>query len=145
MMARVARTRGRQVLAAGGLTLAIALVTVIAGNSSAVAAESTVGLGSATGFAVLAGSTITNTGDSLISGSIGVSPGSAVTGFPPGRVTNGSTHTADAVAAQAMADLTDAYIDAAGRTPMTAAGVDLGGRTLVGGVYGTPLSGSPGL
>jgi len=81
MTARVARTRGRQALAAGGVALAVAVVALIAGNSSAVAAEPTVGLGTATGFAVLAGTSITNTGGSVISGSIGVSPGSAVTGF----------------------------------------------------------------
>ena len=136
MMARVAVMPGRRVLAAGGLLLAIALVAVVAGNGSAVAAEPTVGLGTATGFAVLAGSTITNTGPSLISGDIGVSPGSAITGFPPGRVANGITHAADAVALQAQSDLTTAYNDAAGRTPATAAGVELGGLTLVGGVYG---------
>jgi hypothetical protein len=59
----------------------------------------------------------TNTGPSRISGNLGVSPGSAVTGFPPGLVSNGTIHSADGVAADAQSDLTTAYNDAAGRSP----------------------------
>jgi hypothetical protein len=98
-------------------------------------------LGTAGSFAVLAGSTITNTGASRISGSAGVSPGTAVTGFPPGLVFNGTIHSADAVALQAKTDLTTAYNDAAGRSTTSAVTADLGGRTVVPGVYtGTTLS-----
>ena len=71
-------------------------------------------LGTADGFAVLAGSTITNTGTSVITGDLGLHPGTAVTGFPPGTV-NGAQHVTDAVAQQAKTDLTTAYHDAAGR------------------------------
>ena len=61
-------------------------------------------------------------------------------GFPPGAV-GGTIHAADAVAAQAQADLTIAYNDAAGRSPTEIITADLGGRTLVPGVYsGTTLS-----
>src|SRR3984893_16427921 len=60
-------------------------------------------------FPVLGGSTVTNTGASHISGNVGVSPGSAITGFPPGTVTNGSLHANDATAKQAHADLAAAY------------------------------------
>ncbi|HEV7145408.1 MAG TPA: ice-binding family protein, partial [Pedococcus sp.] len=66
----------------------------MAGPADAAAAP--VGMGTAGSFAVLAGSTITNTGASRISGSAGVSPGTAVTGFPPGLVFNGTIHSADA-------------------------------------------------
>ena len=59
----------------------------------AVAATAPVGLGTAGSFAVLAGTTVTNTGPSIISGNLGVSPGTAVTGFPPGIVINGTVHT----------------------------------------------------
>ncbi|MDP8938267.1 MAG: ice-binding family protein, partial [Actinomycetota bacterium] len=95
-----------------------------------------VGLGTAESFAVLAGTTVTNTGPTTISGNVGVSPGTAVTGFPPGIVTNGTIHAANAVAAQAQADLTTAYLDAAGRTPCTPLPSALGGGQVLGpGVY----------
>lgn len=95
-----------------------------------------VNLGTAFSFAVLAGTTITNTGPSTISGNIGVSPGTSITGFPPGTVINGVIHAADAVALQAQSDLTTAYNAAAGLPPNTdLTGQDLGGKTLVAGVY----------
>ena len=92
-------------------------------------------LGSAATFAVLGSQTVTNTGPTVVSGDLGLSPGTAVTGFPPG-VVNGNTHAGDAVAAQAKLDLTTAYNDAAGRTtaPITVAG-NLGGQTLPPGLY----------
>lgn len=110
------------------------------------AAQPPVGLGTATSFAVLAGSTVTNTGPSVISGSLGVDPGTSVVGFPPGVVDNGSIHATDAAAAQAQADTTTAYNDAAGRGPAAAITSDLGGQTLVAGVYSGPtlaLTGTP--
>ena len=66
-------------------------------------------LGTAQSFAVLGGSTVTNTGPTVVEGELGVSPGSAVTGFPPGIVVGGTIHTADAVAAQAQVDVTTQY------------------------------------
>jgi ice-binding like protein len=94
-------------------------------------------LGTAASFWVLAGSTVTNTGSSVISGSVGVSPGSAVTGFPPGTVVDGTIHAADAVALQAQSDDVAAYNNLASR-PITVnlTGQDLGGKTLIAGVYG---------
>src|ERR1700680_938 len=82
----------------------------------------------AASFGVLAGTTVTNTGTTVINGNVGVSPGSAITGFPPGIV-NGATHAADAVAAQAQVDDTNAYNVLAGR-PITTnlTGQDLGGK-----------------
>jgi Ice-binding-like len=87
-------------------------------------------------FGVLAGSTVTNTGSTVINGDVGVSPGSAITGFPPGIV-NGTIHAADAVAGQAQIDATSAYNDLASR-PITTnlTSQDLGGKTLIAGVYG---------
>jgi hypothetical protein len=92
-------------------------------------------LGAAAGFVILGGSTVTNTGASALTGDLGVSPGTAVTGFPPGTM-SGSTHAGDATSAAAMAALTIAYNDAAGRTlaPVTVAG-NLGGLTLPPGLY----------
>ena len=94
-------------------------------------------LGTADPFAVLAGSTVTNTGPSLVNGNLGVWPGSALTGFPPGVVTApGVIHLADAVALQAQSDVTTAYNQAAGQPcGTTLTGQDLGGLTLVSGVY----------
>ena len=87
-------------------------------------------------FAVLGGSTVTNTGPAVVTGNLGVSPGSAVTGFPPGIVTGGSIHAADAVAAQAQSALTTLYNQLAGTTCNTdLTGQDLGGLTLIPGVY----------
>ncbi|MBA2390645.1 MAG: DUF3494 domain-containing protein, partial [Geodermatophilaceae bacterium] len=119
------------VLAAG----TVAAMVVLAGfaGMSAAAAEPSVALGTANAYAVLAGSAVNNTGPSVINGDLGVHPGTAVTGFPPGLV-NGAVHAADAEAAQAKSDLVIAYNDAAGR-PSTAVATELGGRTLFGGVY----------
>jgi len=66
------------------------------------------GLGTTSTFAVLAGSTITNTGFTVLNGNLGLSPGTSVTGFPPG-VVNGAQHIADGVAATAQNDLTTLY------------------------------------
>ena len=92
-------------------------------------------LGTAASFAVLAGSTVTNSGATVVTGDLGVSPGTAVTGFPPG-VLNGSMHAGDTAAAQAIADLTTAYNNLAGRTlgAILVAG-NLGGQTLSPGLY----------
>jgi hypothetical protein len=94
-----------------------------------------VALGTAGNFAVLAGSTVTNTGLTSITGDVGVSPGSAITGFGPGIIV-GTQHVANPTAALAILDLTTAYNDAAGRTlcPVSKTG-NLGGQTLAPGLY----------
>jgi hypothetical protein len=109
---------------------------LIAGGSLASTAQAaSVPLGTADSFAVLGGSTVTNTGPSVINGDLGVSPGAAVTGFPPGTVTAGAVHAADAVALQAKNDLVTAYNDAAGRSSTATISADLAGSTLTPGVY----------
>jgi Ice-binding-like len=124
---------GRGVRTSGLLAVAwlVAMASLVGG---ALAAQAPVGLGTADSFAVLAGSTVTNTGPSTVNGDLGLSPGTAVTGFPPGTV-NGTIHAADAVAGQAQTDLTTAYNDAAGRTPPASVSGDLAGLTLAPGVY----------
>jgi type VI secretion system secreted protein VgrG len=93
-------------------------------------------LGTAESFAVLGGATVTNTGATTVAGNLGVDPGSAVTGFPPGLVSNGSIHVADAVAGQAQSDVTTAYNTLAGQAcDFDLTGQDLGGMTLIPGVY----------
>jgi len=134
-MIRLARAGYVRRSFAVGTTASVVILTWVAGTSQAWAAQPTVGLGTATSFAVLAGTTVTNTGPTKISGDLGVSPGKAVTGFPPGQVTNGVQHKGDATALRAKNDLTTGYNDAAGRTPATVAPNDLGGKTLAPGVY----------
>lgn len=86
------------------------------------------------GFAVLAGSTVTNTGPSEILGDVGVSPGSAVVGFPPGRV-YGMIYAANAISTQGQADLASAYNILAGLPAGNVVAGDIGGQTLQAGTY----------
>lgn len=92
-------------------------------------------LGTAGSFAVLAGSTVTNTGGTAVTGDLGVAPGSAITGFPPGTV-SGTIYANVAPATTAQGDLTTAYNAAAGLTTgaITVSG-DLTGLTLAPGLY----------
>ena len=117
------------------LSLALAAPVILMLPATALAATDP-GLGGAGFFAVLAGTTVTNTGPSWITGELGVAPGSAVTGFPPG--TSGVQHKGDSVATTAQTNLTAAYTNAAaqpcaGTNNFT--GVNLGGKNLVPGVY----------
>ena len=112
----------------------VALVVLIWPSTAFAATDP--GLGTAGNFAVLGGTTVTNTGPSWITGQLGVSPGAAVTGFPPGK--SGVQHKADAVALTAKTNLTAAFTNAAaqpcpGGNNFT--GVNLGNKTLVPGVY----------
>src|SRR6185503_12008209 len=127
---RVAINATKRILT--GLILAAA---VMFGRHDASATQPPVVLGSTTTFRVLAGSTVTSTGATTVNGDFGLSPGTAVTGFPPGTV-NGTIHAADSAAALAQADLTTAYNNAAGRTvgAIALAG-NLGGQTLTPGLY----------
>ncbi|MCE7083176.1 ice-binding family protein [Streptomyces sp. ST2-7A] len=116
------------------LAMVIAVVVVAVTPTRANALAQPVPLGTADSFAVLAGESVTNTGPSVITGDVGVHPGTAISGFPPGLV-NGTFHSADAVAAQAKSDLVVAYNNAAGQTSDAALPPDAGGLTLVPGVY----------
>ncbi len=117
-------------------TRGICLVLTSFWAHCAYASAINVDLGTADAFAVLGGSTVTNTGATTIHGNLGVSPGSSITGFPPGLVTGGTTHAADAVAMQAQNDLTTAFNMAAGEPcGNVLTGQDLGGLTLTPGVY----------
>lgn len=95
-------------------------------------------LGSAETFGVLGATTVTNTGATEVTGNVGVSPGSAITGFPPGVIIDGALHAADGTATQAHADLATAYTGFSGLASPPAnnlSGQDLGGLTLTPGVY----------
>ncbi len=93
-------------------------------------------LKSASAFALLAGTTITNTGPTVITGDVGLSPGSAISGFPPGVYASpGNPHVNDAAANQAKVDLTAAYLFLAGQPPGTAVAGNIGGTTRAPGTY----------
>lgn len=121
------------------LSLVFAVGLTFSFMGSAQAAAVSVPLGTARSYAVLAGSTVTNTGPSVINGDLGLSPGTAVTGFPPGLV-NGTIHAADAAALQAKTDLKTAYNVAAAEQPPHPVTGDLGGQTLTKGVYNSATS-----
>jgi hypothetical protein len=127
------RSATRAMAVAGGLSL-VAGTTLVGFANPAAAAEAKVNLGTAAPYSVLGSASVTNTGPSVLSGDVGLSPGSALSGFPPG-VALGTTHVNDANASQAQTDLVTGYNDAAGRTSTATVSGDLGGQTLVGGVY----------
>src|ERR1700683_3400360 len=128
------RASGKPSWLVPGFVLIVAMASLMGVRSSASAAMGPVPLGTAANFAVLAGSTVTSTGPTVINGDLGLSPGTSVTGFPPGQV-NGTVHAADSVALQAQADLTTAYNDAAGQPATATIPTELGGTTETPGVY----------
>jgi len=120
-----------------------AVVVTLLAASPASAAQAPVGLGAADAFAVLAGSGITNTGPTTITGDIGTFPTPSESGF--GSITvHGANHRGDTVTQQAKTDLVTAYLNAAGRSPANTLAVELGGRTLLPGVYASPTFGLTG-
>jgi len=124
---------GRLSFSSFAIVLATASLLLFASATPAAAQAS---LGTAASFGVLAGTTVTNTGSTTVNGNVGVSPGSAVTGFPPGAVIGGSIHMNDATAIGAQTDLTTAYNTVAGTACTTdLSGQDLGGKTLTPGTY----------
>jgi hypothetical protein len=112
----------------------LALTLLVTAGFATSAQAATVGLGTLDSFAVLGHTTVTNTGPSVITGDVGLSPGTSAPGFPPGMV-NGTFHINDSVAAKAQDDLTTAYNDAAGRSSTATVAADLAGQTLTPGVY----------
>ena len=125
------------------LISAVAIVS-LALSSGAKAVQLPVELGLTSDYAVLAGSGITNTGPTTVSGSLGADLGSSPTGTFTGSAdvtTTGTKFTADdAQTIAAQVDLTTAYLDAAGRTPINTVSADLGGQTLTEGVYNSASS-----
>ncbi|MHB1154294.1 MAG: ice-binding family protein [Eubacteriales bacterium] len=121
------------------IMVSILLISTIALPVTLLAADSPVDLLSTSSYAVLAGSAITNTGPTFISGeaggNVGLYPGTSFTGQEQVSITNGTVHVNDEIAIQAKNDLTTVYNDAAGRTPEITIPAELGGRTLTPGYY----------
>lgn len=112
------------------------MVALLCGASTA-QAQTAPSLGAAGSFAVLAGSTVTNTGPSVVGGDLGVSPGSSITGFPPGT-TLGAIDAGGPTAADAQTSVTtaaNALLAQACTTNFGPGNVDLGGQILTPGVY----------
>ncbi len=127
-------------------TAAMLAIAATLGSTATAAIVATVPLGTAANYSVLAGSTVTNTGASTLDESLGLWPGTSITGFPPGLVNPpGTTDTTNAAAQQAESDLTAAYVDAAGRPLDATTTADLANLTLQGGVYAGPSKGALGL
>jgi len=124
------------VRATSGTIFGTATVTVIASPP-----PSSINLGTASTYGILAGTTVTCAGaPGTVNADVGISPGAAITGFPPCTVT-GNTHLADAPAAQAQLDLTTAYNTLAGLPCGTVVGTaNIGGTTRAAGVYCSPSS-----
>jgi hypothetical protein len=138
----LSRARASVTLIAFGLALpALALAAPLATAADVV----DVPLGTASGYSVLGGTTVPDPGSSVPAGSVGLSPGSTVTGFPPGSVTQPAIIDTTPAADQAQSDLTTAYVDAAGRPVTATTTADLVGLNLSPGVYSGPDKSALGL
>ena len=124
----------RKTVSVGAASGVLLLAGAIMLQQSPAFAATPVNLGTAGSYSVLAATTVTNTGPTTLQGDLGLSPGTAITGFPPG-IAAGTTHAADAVALQAQSDLTTAYNSAAGQALTAGVSGDLVGQTLTEGVY----------
>lgn len=111
----------------------LSIATLMASDAYA-ANTAVVNLSSASNFAVMAGTSITNVGSTIITGDIATSPGTTLTGFPQGTVF-GNQQLGGAIAAQAQTDLGTAYADIASRSSTATVNGDLGGITLAPGFY----------
>ncbi len=129
---RARDSRAKSTSAVGLLVVASLILLTSAGSAGA--ASTSVPLGAAGSFAVLAGAGVTNTGTTTLNGDIGTFPTTSITGTSTMTVT-GTNHGGDSVTQQAKTDLTTAYNNAAGQGPTNPIVANLGGQTLTAGVF----------
>ena len=125
-----------KVVASVGLAAALT-IGAASSASAAVVPTGPINLGTAATYGVLGASAVTNTGPTVVNGDLGISPGTAITGFTgaPNGLVNGSVHATDAAARQAQRDTTTAYNVAASLSPTTTGISELSGLSLTPGVY----------
>lgn len=125
------------------LFIAMAVGSILFVSSSPAVAAGVPGdaafLDTAASFSVIGGSTVTNTGSSILNASLAVSPGSALVGFPPGLV-GGATHSNNAVAIQAQVDVITAANAILAVPSFNVGTADLDGLTFLAGSYSSPSS-----
>ena len=138
----VSRNRAARFAVGGSALLVAGMVAMVpaslASPSAAAAAPATsVDLGTAASFSVLAGTGVSNTGAATVLAlDLGLSPSGAIAGFPPGIVT-GVKHDKDAAAEVAQSDRADAYAAAVAQTGGTPFAGDQIGATFHPGVHST--------
>jgi len=132
----LSRRRDRAVVGCTAVLTGLACLLIVVGPADA-AIVPTVGMGTAGNYAVLGAEKVTNTGSTILRGSLGLWPGTDVPGFPPGLVLPpGVKDITNAAAQQGQSDLIIAYDDAAGRPLATELSpADIGNRTVKAGVY----------
>jgi ice-binding like protein len=132
----------RKIVGSLSVFAAITVLLISTGLSSAQSAPATrscamseVNMGMAGHFRILAATTVTDTGVTMIRGNVGVSPGTSVTGFAAGSVM-GAIYTNDSFSAQGEASLAIAYANASARTTCaTTVSGNIGGQTFTPGLY----------
>jgi hypothetical protein len=130
-----------------GLAAMLVAVLVLAGATSVYAADSVhaastaPAMDAAASYSVLASTTVESSGETSITGDVGTWPGTRITGFPPGHITDGATHTADQSASDARSAVASANADLlalATGAPVVSPGdltFDVNGGPVTPGVY----------
>jgi Ice-binding-like/Putative Ig domain len=122
-----------------GILVAVGVWSLVSAGSAEAASvlSGPINLGTSSTYGVLAASAITNTGPTVVTGDLGVSPQSSITGFTglPNGTNIGVVHDNDAPALMAQNDLTTAFNSAAGLTPISSGLSQLNGMSLTPGVY----------
>lgn len=126
------RSRLRAVLA--GALAAVLAAGALAATAGGARAAQPIDLDDAEPFAVMGTTSVSNTGFTTVTGDLGISPGSSLSGFPPG-VVNGNRHLGNSTAAAAKADFDAAYTHISGLTATASIPAQLGGTTRGPGVY----------